>query len=343
MPTDSRMASVHLAMPSRLALKAFNRRRVVDESHDHLAERPFWGPHPDVAIARIEQPFFEVGQDYLRALYAAVLGWKTSKVRPLTKAFHVDPGQIDGWGKLADLFNSKLPATQLMDGWGQVVQKLSGVLLPQATIEAAAQRMALESSLLWRLGQRVIHPIEMPWEKAEKALSPAQAASMEWAKVHGMFYLQKLDDEAKLALREILVQSKEAHEGITGLERRLFDKMSGLNRDWRRIALTETGMAVTNGQLASVPAGIKHIARWIASPMACPHCLKYAAQVFEVLQEPDLAKGQTALWPGKNNVGRSAYHWSHKLGRYRDSTEMYWPCQPLHPNCACSFVISPAP
>jgi hypothetical protein len=322
-------------------LKAFNRRRVVTKEDPH-AERPFWGPHPDAHIAAIESEFYCVGSDFLRAFYGASLGLNAPEIRLLSKAFHLDPGKIDGWGKLADLFNSKLPASKLLSGWDAVVQRLTATILPESTIEAAATRLALSTNLMWRLGQRVLNPTPWGWAEAEDHFSRQQVESMNWAKAHGMAYCRGLTDETRKALRMILVGSKEAGEGSSGLQRRLFDKISELNKDWRRIALTETAIATTNGQLASVPVGIVHVAKWVTTAMACKHCLAYSGQSFEVLAAPDFDKGMTAVWPGKNNVGRSAYKWSRKESRYRESSEMYWPCQPLHPLCCCSFVVMPA-
>lgn len=336
---DPRVAGVHLALPHRRMLKAFDRRRVATP-HEAHAERPFWGPHPDKAIAKIEADFFRVGNDFLRQVYAAALGKPLPSPRSIMKAFHVDPGQLDGWGKLSDLFNSKLPAPKLLQGWDALLQKLTSTLLPEESIEAAAARLAIHSSLMWRLGQRVLNPPELEWDAAKKAISSQQAEAMSYAKAHGMAYLRGLSDETRKSLRLLLVDSKEAGEGAQGLQRRLFDKVSQLNMDWRRIALTETGMAVTNGQIASAPLGAK--ARWMASPMACKHCLAKQNQVFDVLHAPDPSKGDVAIWPGKNNVGRSAYRWSKKMGRWRTPSEMWWPCQPMHPLCCCTYVITPA-
>jgi hypothetical protein len=233
-----------VSLPSRRVLKAFNRRRVVTKADPH-AERPFWGPHPDSHIAEIEREFFAVGSDFLLTVYAAALGKPSPGARAMQKSFHLDPGKVDGWGKLADLFNSKLPASKLLTGWDAVVQKLTATILPESTIEAAAARMALSSNLMWRIGQRVLNPPSWGWEEAENRFSRQQAESMNWAKAHGMAYMQGLTDETRKSLRMILVGSKEAGEGSSGLQRRLFDKISELNKDWRRIALTETAIATT--------------------------------------------------------------------------------------------------
>lgn len=333
-------------LPSRKALRSFDRRSLAgkDNGGDQHSERAFWGPHPDPMVARVEGEFFGVGRDFLRRLYAASLGRPLPGPRALEKSFTGDPGPLDGWGRLADLFASKRPPSELMDGWSLVVDRLVSGLLPQATVDAAATRMALQSHLMWSLGQRVAKVPDLGWKAAEKALPGPAAESMAWARAHGMTYLQGLGDESRLALRALLVQSREEEQGAQGFQRLLFDKMSGLNRDWRRISITETGMAVVNGQLASAAAsGVPMVARWVASPLACPHCLQHQGRTFAVLAKPDPARGDDAVWPLKSNIGRSAYRWSRKEARYRDRHEMWWPCQPLHPLCACAFVVEPAP
>lgn len=335
-----------VSLPSRRVLKAFDRRRLAgkDNGGDHHSERPFWGPHPDRRIAAIEAEFYGVGRDFLRAVCAAAMGRPAPGVRALEKAFQVDPGEMDGWGRLVDLFSRKIEPAKLMDGWTAVVDRLVAGLLPQATVEAAASRMAMQTHLMWRIGQRVAAGTLPTWDDAVKLVPSVQAESMVWARNHGMAYLQNLSDESRKAMRTILVQSREYEQGAQGLNRALFDKMSGLNRDWRRIAITETALAVGNGQLSSAAAaGVPQVARWVASPLACKHCLAQQGKVFAILAAPDPARGDDALWPGKNNLHRSAYRWSRKESRYRDRDEMWWPCIPMHPLCCCSLVVQPAP
>jgi hypothetical protein len=44
---------------------------------------------------------------------------------------------------------------------------------------------------------------------------------------------------------------------------------------------------------------------------------------------------------GKSNWGRSA-HLHTKDGDIRTKDELYWPCCPAHPHCACHLSLRPA-
>jgi hypothetical protein len=48
--------------------------------------------------------------------------------------------------------------------------------------------------------------------------------------------------------------------------------------------------------------------------------------------------GQTQVWVGKNNIGRSASK-RDKDGNLRGPDELWWPCIPAHPSCSCRWVL----
>jgi len=231
-----------------------------------------------------------------------------------------------------------------MDGWTKVITKLTDALTPAGSAEAAAQGLAMRSHLMFKVGQAIKAPPVLPdWMKAMDIVEPSQVASMEWTKARGMEYATHLQSSTRHALVTELVTSKQAEEGPGKLERRLLERFGQLNRDWRRIALTESAMAVQNGALASVNPDDGWIATWIAAPNACPYCLAQAKKQLKVVAADDPKRnGDTDVWVGKNNIGRSAHPWDKRAGHKRDKAEMYWPCCPAHPNCACHLSLRPA-
>ena len=105
-------------------------------------------------------------------------------------------------------------------------------------------------------------------------------------------------------------------------------------------ALTETAFAVSNGLLSSVNPAEGWTAEWHAAPNACPFCRNQNMRRFWVVAPDSPTKnGDTQIWVGKTNIGRSASLWSRKLGRERVSSELWWAACPCHPNCACTFVL----
>jgi hypothetical protein len=339
------LADVRVAT-GRPVLKALRRGRMPltpPSAAQVEAERPFWGPHPDPEIAFVEDQFWSVGEMFLRGLLSHAIG---RQVRALQKAFHPKAPQVPGWGDLMSLFRSDLEPERLMQGWQTVIDRLVGALLPGDTREQAAQALALRASLLHRAGERVAYPERFPsWGLALRE-APSRAASevLQWTKVRAVERMTALTADARHALLTVLVDSREAGDGVGKLQQRLYDGFSGLNRDWRRVALTETALAVSNGALASVDPAEGWLAEWKAVRSACPYCKAMGGRRFRMVA-PDAARkdGDTQVWVGKSNVGRSAHRWSRKEERFRERDEMWWPTIPAHPNCGCTWVLRRSP
>jgi hypothetical protein len=307
------------------------------------AERPFWGPNPDPAVDRIESEFYGWGNRVLVGLVSAVLG-RNVQPRALVKAgFLPADARLSGWGKVMDLFSTRKDPGELMDGWGKVIDNILGVLVPAGSPEAAAQGLALRSHLMHQVGRVVATPPVLPsWAQAMDLMRPSQAHSMEWTEALGLQYANNLTASSRHVLVSELIASKQGEEGPGTLERRLLERFGQLNRDWRRIVLTESAFAVQNGALASVDPADGWIATWIAAPNACPYCLAQSKRRFKVVAADAPRKnGDTEVWVGKSNWGRSA-HLHTKDGDTRTKAELYWPCCPAHPNCACHLSLRPA-
>lgn len=124
------------------------------------------------------------------------------------------------------------------------------------------------------------------------------------------------------------------------LETKLLDTFGELNRDWRRIALTEATENANNGFLATLAAGTK-VKRLEVYATACPYCKKIHGTVLEVAA-PGKARyldGEKFVWVGKNNIGRAASPRKRVGGALveRTTAERWWiPAGPVHPNCFIS-------
>lgn len=119
----------------------------------------------------------------------------------------------------------------------------------------------------------------------------------------------------------------------------LYEKFGEMNRDWVRIARTEIGTSVNNGilleELETSKEGEPVFVRGISSPNACPFCRSYVnGKIFVLLENPLKSnsdqvtikgKTYTAIWPGKDNYGRSRKNWWVASGTQ-------------HPHCLCTFV-----
>jgi hypothetical protein len=317
--------------------------RTPPTAKDVEAERPFWGRHPNADIAEIEDEFYRVGFNFLAGLLGAALG--KAPPRKLQKAgFSSDGGAaIPGWGKVADLFKKDLSPDLLMDGWTRVIDQLVKRLLPGTTVTQASQALAIRSHLLYKAGLRVAGKLPDPsigWLNAKDQVSAASAASMEWTRTRAVEHMTALGAQARHNLMTCLLTSKEAGDGSGKLQQRLFDGFSQMNRDWRRVALTEAASASCNGALGSVDPEEGWEAIWTSHPNACKWCRGFAAKRYKlVAADAPNKNGDTQVWPGKSNIGRSAYAWSQKEKRFRTKAEIWWPTIPAHPNCGCVYTM----
>ncbi len=160
-----------------------------------------------------------------------------------------------------------------------------------------------------------------------------------WANVHTGELIQEVTNRSRKQIVEMIMQGYQDKVTPRQLEAKLFDKMSDLNKDWRRIAETETATNFNNGYLqatleqrAEETTPIYMLG--ISGAGACEFCRTYVdGQIFVLLQSaPDggetviiEGKEYVAIWPGKNNFGRKRADWWVSSGT-------------IHPHCRCSYT-----
>ncbi|MBI3131466.1 MAG: hypothetical protein HYZ13_09085 [Acidobacteria bacterium] len=298
-----------------------------------------WSPNPDRAVATIEADLYRPGFHFLARLYGAALG--VPAPRRLQKALG-DPRELrpPGWGELARLFRAGASPEQLVARWQVVVDRLADHLLPDRTKEELATRTAIRTHLYGRVRARVGEALEGATNVGvPTGMSALARESQAWTRLKLLEGVRDLDHHARRAVVETFLHSREAGEDVKALQRKLFDRFSEQNRDWRRLALTETAAAVSNGTLVAVDPEEGWEAEWVASPTACAWCRRWHGQSFRVMSPEDPRKdGQREVWPGKSNLGRSPSP-RRRDGHLRGEAELWWPAQPCHPNCRCQWVM----
>ena len=306
-------------------------------------ERAMWGPNPDRALGQVEEAFYQAGFQFLTQLYSAALG--VQPPRQLRKA--LGPLRVgvvapdNDWGAIAKSYNKGGDPLALRDEWTQLIDRLIGKFFHTRTQEEAANAVAIQSHWLGRIRAKTEEMAKAParWFQATAEMSKAEVKSMEWTKTRALEGCKSLSEDARHGLMNVLVQSKEAGEGASGLGRRCFDTFADLNRDWRRLALTESAAAHANGQLAAVDPAEGWEAVWIAAAGACPWCRQFNGRVLRVVA-PDAPNkdGETQIWVGKTNIGRAGAA-KRRDGSVRTAGERWWAAIPCHPNCSCFFVL----
>jgi hypothetical protein len=134
--------------------------------------------------------------------------------------------------------------------------------------------------------------------------------------------VQEIEGRVRSRIKVLTTQALEERWTAKDLEQALFDEFGYLNRDWRRVAITELAMANNDAFLMGLPEGSEV---WIPElANSCKYCKALLeGKTFKVLAKPPTNltydTEMNYLWAGKTNFGRKPSTWI--------------PCLPLHPNC----------
>lgn len=337
-----------------------------------------WRPNPDPVLAELEDALTAAGVAHLGRVLAFLLKALGAEPRPewLAKALpEADFGGLEpllkaaletpwgGWEEARAHFRSKnVTPEDLM----RLARWVTTELVKGAGLKAAMQRVALQAFLYRRwLAQRQL-PSALPRTLGDvpriAPLGAREARSLAFVVEHALEEAAAFPERVRQALSRALLEAAANGEPLPALARRLRDAAAAsfeeppedllsvtfwtLNRDWRRLAVTEAARAANHGLLSSLKPGSR--VRWNALPDACGYCKQYDGRVFTVVNADRRDKdGEVEVWAGKSNFGRSPARRKRVNGELleRPPEERYWPTQPAHPNCRCwwSVVEEPAP
>ncbi|MCX7020854.1 MAG: hypothetical protein NTW26_01010 [bacterium] len=152
-----------------------------------------------------------------------------------------------------------------------------------------------------------------------------------------------IDKDTRKRMKEIICKSIQDEWGCRKLESELYHNFKSLQRDWRRIALTETARISNYSYLLRVGPG-----NYVTCPQvagACDWCAsKLEHKVFLIVSNPMVDDriedkyAEQAVWIGKSNVGRHRCLTKEGTKRKRDYHKLWWPCCPGHPHCRHVFI-----
>lgn len=328
--------------PGRAILKAIGKRTatILPSPKQVEHEREMWGANPIPGHTETEDLLYLHGERFLMVLYGAVFGVDT-KGRQFTKAIGDGPfkGPV-GWGDLAKLFQAGGDPAKQVSAWEKVIDGLITQIIPPTTTEQVAGAWAVRTVLLGKIGEKVAQGSWPTFDSLLPTLEDKEAQILKWNKERAAMFVTEIKEKARLSLRKELTLAAMENLPPKKLQQRLFDQFSVQNRDWRRVVLTETAFAVQNARLGGVDPKDGWDAVWTASPKACPYCKKQDGKRFRLVDATAPNKdGDTQVWVGKNNVGRSSSP-RKKDGTLRTKDELWWPSLPAHPNCVCQFTMS---
>ncbi len=329
-----------------------------------------WSPHESVLIRRIVELFTKNGLDRLAHIQHAILAWESGKNHKPSDTPPPKPGMMTRWTPeeldFVQLYLEALPPEQwTLDDHMMSVEFVVQRYLPAEQLTTEAEWLATKATLMGKVQANLKQ--EATPEQADKLIAalpstPADAteqfaldrlekATLDFSAAKAVEHVQAISEDVRQKMRGIVL-SHVQEKTLTGqtqgrsLQGQLIDAFATLNRDWRRIAVTEAGECQLQGLIASLPFGAK-VKRIEQYGTACGFCKKIHNQICVVVDPAAPEKdGQTQVWVGKNNIGRSGSP-RKRVGDElipRDVAELWWiPAGTVHPHCRGRWVVLSTP
>lgn len=329
--------------------------------HKSLADPPdsdaIWQPHPEQLIRRSVEAVSGVGARLLQRVLAAVLDF-VRKLDGAHKAAGFAPDAAEVEAAVRRLAGRQ-PRDYTLEDWMALVDWLVAHYLPEGVIKSQAEYIAVRGAIAGKLrahapgGEPVEGyddklPASMVAAMREADFNPVQEALLDIAHTRAAEAITFVGEQTRHRMKRILIDHMERRafgdKSATGarLEQSLSDEFAILNRDWRRIAITEIGNVQNEALIATLAPGTR-VRRFEAYEGACPFCRKINGMEFTVVSPDKPHKdGWGEVWNGKTNVGRSASP-RKRMGDNlvaREEDEMWWPAAGLqHPNCRGGWTV----
>jgi hypothetical protein len=325
-----------------------------------------WAPHPSPFLTTLVEAFTDNGLKVSAAMAAEALNWLTGKMYSAKFTGSPNPGPFP-WSA-ADLpavhawLAGKTPAEMNFADWSMLCDYIVSVHASQRFVASHAGWMAARAVTMGKLqaalpalsaaaAENALASLPSTVEQAlaSFAFTPAQRAAMQFAQAHCADAITGATAALRSGVKQAVLQEM-AQPHVPGvashsLQTRLTDAFGKFNRDWRRIAVTEAGEAKNQGFIASLPprAKVRRLERYAG---ACSFCRRIDGRVFTVVAADAKDKnGQTQVWPGKSNIGRSASPTKIVNGSAapRSDDELWWPAAGLqHPHCRGTWILQTA-
>lgn len=318
-----------------------------------------WAKHESPYVQSLIELFSSRGLLRLDKVKSDLDAWMAGKMHKPgeTPAFRPNSDDL----ALVKIYLETLPESEwTINDWGLLVDYLVGKNMPDVNLAVEAEWLAVRSVFMGKV-QAALNNLNV--SQAEAALSAmplTTKAAVEKFKPSDVVKNVLAYERARCAdnvkaiaesTRHRLKTAIMAHEhqrmlGATppkqALQQNLYDTFGDLNRDWRRIAMTETGDAAGNGLIASLKPGTK-VRRIEQYETACPFCKKIHGRVFTVVSPDKKDKDwDTEVWVGKTNIGRSgATHKRTAEGFVKRMDSEMWkvPAGTVHPHCRGTWEV----
>lgn len=207
-------------------------------------------------------------------------------------------------------------------------------------------------------------PADLDTAAREFGLSIEEVKAIESTMENGASLISNTTPSTIQTVRHAVIESIKRGEGEKGALKRIHEAIEGdigeLNREWQRVAISETNQAFINGYLSLQKEG--DLVVGLSMPDACPTCMELInGKIYKVRKDPPpdysdltgeeydkIAKiWETEVWEGKSNFGRSSSKKKridptkgNKADNLTDKHhhEMSMPAIIVHPHCRCKWV-----
>lgn len=332
----------------------------------HDGDDGIWSPHESTLIRRLVELFTERGLDRLEHVKQQIIAWEAGDHhKPGSPKPDNVPGMMSRWsdaelGLVRVYLEAIPPSDWSLDDHMMAVDYVVQRYLPADELKTEAEWMATRANLMGKVQANIAE--DLTPNQADKVLAalpstmlgavqqfnigPQQLATMAFGNARAAENVRALSDDVRHRMRNTVMQHLEEQftTGTTeALQTKLLDQFGTLNRDWRRIAVTEAGETMNQGFIANLAPGTK-VKRIEIYASACAFCRKIHNKIATVVSpdKPD-KDGETEIWVGKNNIGRSASP-RKRVGDTlvnRTPDEMYWlPAGLAHPHCRGRWVLA---
>jgi hypothetical protein len=255
----------------------------------------------------------------------------------------------------------KHPADFTLDDWMLLVEWLIARYLPDHVIETEAEYLTVKAALLGKLQatmaeqkartpllDAVVALVPTTFRAVPpRVLKPLELSILRTSKELAATYIGRVGEATRATMRTMIIEHVQAQilgqsEGrYTALRQRLFDEFGQLNRDFRRIAVTEAGEICNQGVVAAMPIG-QMLERREAYRQACDFCKSINGKRYRVVAPDDPERdGNRDVWFSKSNKGRSASPMKREGNRLveRGPEELLWCAAGVqHPHCRGSWL-----
>lgn len=331
-------------------------------THDH--DDGIWAAMDSPLLARLVELFTQRGLARLDAFRTDLQAWVEGHRYQPGEQLARPAGAMERWTEaersLVKLYLEHLPPELwTLDDHMLAVDWLAQRYLPADDMRTEAEWLATRSSLMGRVqasmekvnakqADTVLMAMPSTVAAAVEAfgVNPRQRVTMELAAQRCAENVRHLSENARHAMRGIIAQHVADRElGVKGpgssLETKLLDAFGTLNRDWRRIAVTEAGEAQTMGYVASLQPGTR-LKRVEQYKNACAFCRRIDGKIVTVVDPAHEPKDwDGSVWVGKTNIGRSASPRKRVGNSFveRDPEEIWTiPAGLAHPHCRGRWV-----